>query len=125
MIRPIQEPTHQIVAIQIETRIGEQSFNKSWKIIHFAEFSKVSENTLLCLGPSTVVCPLFTNRFDVIDVANLLQRANHQCRILIDAPPLPRPAMVLREIRDACPGTDVEFFKVLDGREPELLRATY
>ena len=125
MTRLVQRPPQRFVALQIETRIGEQNFNKSWKITHASDFSKLSEKFLLGLQPDVVICPLFTTRFDVIDVARLMLRTCNQCRILIDAPPLPRPSMVLREIAEACPGTNVAFVTALSGQEAELLSASF
>lgn len=61
------------------------------------------------LRPATIVAPLMTAGWDILDLAEVLDRAGYRGQILIQSGPLPSSAMVLREIRARFPELSVEF----------------
>lgn len=61
------------------------------------------QGLLAALAPDTVVAPLMTPGWDVLDLAAQLHGLGYTGRVLIDAPRLPRPAMVLAEVQAQCP----------------------
>jgi len=56
------------------------------------------------LRPELVILPLFGPVHDAASAIERLQELGYQQRIAVLAPPLPRPALVERELRDLGPG---------------------
>lgn len=104
-------PSNQQLVVSIETDFSEQRINHGRFVFKTETWSRISANKLANLAPRFVICPLFNNRFDAIDVGKLLLDAKIDSKLLIKSPPLPRPTMVLREISDHCPELAVEFFE--------------
>lgn len=63
------------------------------------------------LRPATIVAPLMTAGWDILDLAEVLERAGYRGQILIQSGPLPSQAMILREIRARFPDLSVEFLR--------------
>lgn len=92
----------------IETRIGEQILNEGWKIQHVPSFSEFDLAQTTGELPEVVICPLIFGRFDAIDVGLKLAELSSQPKLWVISPRLPKPAMVLQEIRAACPILRIE-----------------
>ena len=75
-----------------------------------SNFSLLEGADLTVLNPQIVICPLFKNRFDAIDVGKMILAYVPHAKLLIDAPSLPRPNMVLGEVLRACPKLKIDFF---------------
>ena len=67
-------------------------------------FADLTAEALLALAPSTVIMPLFAGAHDALSMVEALEAMGFRGRILVIAPPLPRPALVERELRSAGPG---------------------
>lgn len=63
------------------------------------------------IDPDLVVCNLFCLRYDAIDVAELIDQAGIGACLRLVSPTLPRPNMILREIRAACPSVQIDYFQ--------------
>lgn len=72
-----------------------------------AVWSAVSAALLARVLPDAVIAPLCGEDFDVIDLAERLSAWGYGGCLLVVAPPLPDPELVLREIASACPGIAV------------------
>jgi hypothetical protein len=77
--------------------------------IEAVDFEGVTAPLLARLKPQFVVSALFTPGFDILDLAQCLQSCGFQgaYRAINDGA-LPKPALVLREVRASCPGLDVD-----------------
>lgn len=64
----------------------------------------------LSLAPFTdhVVSPLVAEHFDAMDMAHELERAGFRGTYSVIVPALPRPEIIARELRQICPGLDVQ-----------------
>lgn len=69
--------------------------------------AELSAALLAELAPDRVVMPLFAGSCDALGVIEQLEALQYQGLILVIAPPLPRPALVERELRAAGPGERV------------------
>ncbi|MFC2967450.1 hypothetical protein [Acidimangrovimonas pyrenivorans] len=67
-------------------------------------FEDLDRAMIARIRPRLVLCPLFTLRFDVIDVLKRLDGLNWQGRVCALSRRLPNPAMVRAEIAAAVPG---------------------
>jgi hypothetical protein len=56
------------------------------------------------LAPERIVLPLFAGPCDAMTVIEQLQALHYTGKIVVIAPPLPRPDLVERELRAAGPG---------------------
>ncbi len=56
------------------------------------------------VAPTAVIMPLFAGAHDALSMIETLEALGYLGRILVIAPPLPRPALVERELRSAGPG---------------------
>lgn len=56
------------------------------------------------LCPERIVLPLFTGSCDAMSVIEQLEALRYAGKIVVIAPPLPKPALVERELRGAGPG---------------------
>ncbi len=79
--------------------------------IAFVGFQDVTAELLAELEPSVVLSPLLANGFDCIDLAENLVAAGFTGRYRAVTQTLPNPHLVVREIRQLCPGLD---FDLLD-----------
>ncbi|MBB4022168.1 MULTISPECIES: hypothetical protein [Actibacterium] len=59
-------------------------------------------------GTSCIVSPLVAEHFDAMDLALQLHLADYRGTYLVVAPRVPRPEIIRRELRQICPGLDVE-----------------
>ena len=109
MKRPREDPVTNNLVVVIEARIGEQTLNNFWKIHYVRSFSSLELETLQSRQPGTIICPLIFGRYDAIDVGLLVSRLPKKPRLLVKPPHLPRPFMVLSELRAACPLVHIEF----------------
>ncbi|WP_083848186.1 hypothetical protein [Oceaniovalibus guishaninsula] len=62
--------------------------------------------------PDIVVAPLFSRGFDSFDVARFLHHRGYRGMLRIVSAPLPRPDMVLSELRLAFPGLRMDIVTV-------------
>lgn len=65
---------------------------------------------LQVVSPQLIICRLLGKRFDVVDLVHLMKHSGVDARVLIVTPPLPKPNMILAELRQVNPGLDVRFF---------------
>lgn len=95
----------------IEVDMDEESLNAANVSLNsVVSFELLGRDVLPTSQPSVVICPLFKSNFDAIDVGKQILAHSLKSKLLIVSPPLPRPRMVLGEIRKACPGLSVDFF---------------
>lgn len=66
--------------------------------------SELSAALLAEVAPARIVLPLFSGSCDAMSVIEELEALGYRGQILVIAPPLPRPALVERELRAAGPG---------------------
>ena len=57
------------------------------------------------IRPDRIILPLFGGPSDALTIIEHLEALGYAGRIFVLAPPLPRPALVERELRAAGPGT--------------------
>lgn len=107
---PLVSNVDHSVFVLIQARIGEDYLNPDHDVHRFKDLSTLTPLELGQIAPNIVVCPLFTLRFDAIDVGKLMIKAGVNAKLLIEAPTLPRPGIVVREISEACPGLNFDFF---------------
>ena len=72
----------------------------------FVSFEEVTERLILLHMPSVVVSPVLARRFDCIDLAMRLSQIGFTGAYRAVARDLPMPALVEREVRQACPILD-------------------
>lgn len=80
----------------------------------FADIWDVTPQLLTSLSPALVLAPLLSRSFDCVDLAARLYDAHYQGRYRIMAPQLPKPDLVLAEIRSLFPGLDVDVGALAD-----------
>ena len=68
------------------------------------QFNVLTRALLQDLAPTTVVMPLFSADLDALAMVEVLEEFAFRGRILVIAPPLPRPQLVERELRALGPG---------------------
>ncbi|NBZ86001.1 hypothetical protein GV832_00260 [Rhodobacteraceae bacterium CYK-10] len=66
--------------------------------------SDLSAALLAELRPDRIVLPLFTGSCDAMTVVEQLEALRYAGKIVVIAPPLPKPTLVERELRGAGPG---------------------
>lgn len=108
MTRAIEAPETRNTVVLIEAEIDEQTLNGFGEIVRISSFDGLCEDVLHKHRPGTVICPLIFGRFDAIDVGNLLTSLHLPARLLVKPPHLPRPSMVLSELRATCPLLRIE-----------------
>lgn len=77
--------------------------------IRFVEYSALDASMLDQMEPSVVISPLLTSGFDCIDLAEKLEQAGFsgQYRAMSQRR-IPRPDLVIQEIRQLCPTLDFD-----------------
>lgn len=68
---------------------------------------KIDAVLLATMAPDKVVCPLFSDNYDALVVAQLLTKLGFGGTLMVVAPDLPNPRMVEREIRNQAGGLKV------------------
>ncbi|MCV2881099.1 hypothetical protein [Actibacterium sp. XHP0104] len=58
----------------------------------------------------TVITPLVAEHFDAMDMAAELALADYRGTYAVLVPPLPRPAIIRRELAAICPGVHIELW---------------
>lgn len=58
----------------------------------------------------TVITPLVAEHFDAMDMAAELALADYRGTLVVVVPPLPRPAIIQRELAAICPGVHIELW---------------
>ena len=111
MTRHLNFKSQPFFVVLIQTHIDEQRLNGKCVFQKIDDFQKTEPVCHLLAKANLVIAPLFTLKFDAIDIG---QRMSFGASLGIVSKPLPRPGMVLREISDACPKIDVDF---LDSRK--------
>lgn len=79
--------------------------------IAFVAFSDIDAEMLMRLAPSVVLSPLLAKGFDCIDLAQSLVAAGFVGKYRAVTRRLPRPDLVVGEIRHFCPGLDFEILE--------------
>jgi hypothetical protein len=81
--------------------------------MRIVDFSGVGADLLDGFNPHFVVSPILTQSFDIMDLATLLWRLRFSgaYRALVEVD-LPNPSLVIREVRAACPGLDVDILRI-------------
>ncbi len=111
MLRPtIANADTKSILVLIQSTINENYLNPSCEVHRIKTISDLSTEILKQINPGIVLCPLFTLRYDAIDVGKMILEAEVNSKLLIESPTLPRPAMVAREISTACPELNFDFF---------------
>ncbi len=67
-------------------------------------FGTLNRGVLTAHAPTIIVMPLFAGQHDALSMVETLEHFGYRGRIFVIAPPLPRPALVERELRAAGPG---------------------
>lgn len=83
------------------------------------DFSALTAQVLADFAPHFVVSPVLTRGFDVLDLAQKLWHLRYSgaYRALAEGD-LPDTALIVREVRLACPGLDVDLLSVTLRRGP-------
>lgn len=68
---------------------------------------KIDAVLLATMAPDRVICPLFSENYDALVVAQLLTKLGFGGTLVVVAPDLPNPRMVEREIRNQAGGIKV------------------
>lgn len=97
------------LVVLIQTHIDEQRLNGNCVFREIADIPKAGTNCPLLSKARLVIAPLFTLKFDAIDIG---QKMSSGAKLRLVSQPLPRPNMVLREIAEACPEIDIDFLDV-------------
>lgn len=63
-------------------------------------FGALGDDSLMKYRPELVVTPLFSERFDAVDVAEALAFAGYYGELWAVGPELPNPRLIERELRD-------------------------
>ncbi|QQA44759.1 hypothetical protein [Pelagovum pacificum] len=77
-------------------------------VVHFSELSSVTGDLLEVLKPDEVLSPLLGPGPDAIDMLERLRELRFRGRYTALAKELPRPELVLRELRTHAAGIDVQ-----------------
>jgi hypothetical protein len=94
------------LVVLIQTHIDEQRLNGNCVFQKIDDFRNAGPNCHLLSNANLVIAPLFTLKFDAIDIG---QSMSSGAKLRLVSQPLPRPRMVLREISEACPEIDIDF----------------
>lgn len=85
------------------------------------DFSDLTQETLLHHDPSMIVSTIIGSSFDCVDVARTLADADYLGCYRIVSGPLPRPEVVLHEMRGSFPSLDIDLIAI--DLEKDLERA--
>ena len=77
-------------------------------------FDMIGPSMLRQIGPAAVIAPLIGGGWDITDLALRLQAARFRGRLLAVSVPLPRGALVLRELRNSFPELDIGLMEMPD-----------
>ena len=88
--------------------------------IAFADFPDLSSAMLSVLQPELIVSPLLTSTFDCIDLSTWLASVNYKGQYRALSFALPRPEIVIREIKTLCPDLDFDVVE-MEPPKPDLL----
>ncbi len=106
-----EERTASPVMLAVGTRLAELSRNErppvSGSVVH-VEFSDISSTLIESLRPSLVLTPLLSRWFDCIELAQRLSECGYSGSLHILADGIPRPQIVLNEVREVCPDLAVQ-----------------
>ena len=84
----------------------------------FACFSDLDGPLLQAVHPDMIVSALIGDHFDAVDVARRLSELGYCGPYRALSTPLPRPAIVMSEVRSAAPGLDFDL--VIVSKDPDL-----
>lgn len=77
--------------------------------IVFVDYHHVNRELIDLIQPAIVLSPLLCHSFDCLDLAQTLEFAGFHGRYRIMSPILPKPQVVLDEMRWLCPGMNIGF----------------
>lgn len=109
MTRHVNLKSQPFLVVLIQTHIDEQRLNGNCVFREIADIPKAGTNCPLLSKARLVIAPLFTLKFDAIDIG---QKMSSGAKLRLVSQPLPRPNMVLREIAEACPEIDIDFVDI-------------
>ena len=76
--------------------------------IIYLNFTEVTPEIVMAVGPTMVMSPLLSNSFDCIDLACVLQEAGFRGKYRALTRSIPNPRLVRREIKEICPEIDFD-----------------
>lgn len=85
----------------------EKDFPKDSHIA-FVEYSDIGPELLNLMSPDIVLSPLLCGTFDCIDLATILSDIGFLGLYRVLAPDLPRPQLIVAEVRSYCPSLDFD-----------------
>ena len=98
-----------VLAVGDRSRARRSERNRSGDSrISFVEFHELNDCLLQRVRPGVVVSSLLGRRFDCVDLAQRLHDLGYKGKYRVLTDELPRPEMVLGELRTLFPGLDVE-----------------
>lgn len=108
-------PAGSAIALLVGFRGPErQEFERRFSDTHSEAVPYAILHAALACAPRAryVVSPLVGEDFDAIDIATDLARADYRGNLVVVTPVLPKPSIVLRELREACPDVNIELVPV-------------
>lgn len=75
---------------------------------NFTELEHLTNDLLMQMVPDIILSPLITDGFDALEVAHLLASFGYKGRYRAVTEAVPNARMILRELRAAAPGLDVD-----------------
>ena len=79
--------------------------------IAFVAFGDLDGDLLTQLSPGIVLSPVLAHEFDCIDLSQLLHSMEFQGPYRAISQDIPKPDMVVREIRQLCPGLEFDILE--------------
>jgi len=106
--------TEPVILAVGESRIQAEDVDgwQEGKVTHYVMIDRLDAELVRRLHPDLVVTALVSRQFDCLDVARILVAAEFQGAFRVLCPDLPRPDVVTRDLRAACPGLDVALLPV-------------
>jgi len=89
------------------------------KLLH-VDFSDITPEMIMAIGPRTIMSPLLAMKFDCIDLACILQEAGFQGQYRALSRQIPNPKLVRREIHGICPEVDFDLIFVEDSADASI-----
>lgn len=83
-----------------QTQIVRRHLEEPEAQIQTLRYTALSDEILMKYRPELVVTPLFSDRFDAVDVAEALAFAGYYGELWAIGPALPNPRLIEQELRD-------------------------
>ncbi len=106
---PVNKTSVVVLAVGDVAQWRTSGRNLPWDTqITFAGFEEVDAGFLNRVKPDIVLSPLLCRTFDCSDLAQSLQSTGFSGRYRIMSPRIPRPTVVLTELRSLYPSLDID-----------------